>query len=75
MVTWDGHMGLSHGTVKWDGSHGMVTWYGHIGLSHGMGHIGWSNGMVAIFNQSEVSIYLKTGGYTKCVIYKYQTKF
>ena len=60
-VTWDGHMGLSHG---------MVTWDGHMGLSHGMGHMGWSNGMGAIFNQSEISIYLKTGGYTKCVILK-----
>ena len=31
--------------------------------------------MCAILNQSEVSISFKTGGYTKCVIYKYQTKF
>merc|ERR1711888_484592 len=28
--------------------------------------MGWSNGMGAIFNQSEVSISFKTGGYTKC---------
>ena len=61
MVTWDG----SHEMVTWDGSHGMVTWDGHMGLSHGMGHMGWSNGMGAIFNQSEVSISFKTGGYTK----------
>merc|ERR1711891_55438 len=53
----------------------MVTWDGHMGLSYGMAHMGWSNGVGDIFNQSEVSIYFKTGGYTKCVIYKYQTKF
>ena len=43
-VTWDSHMGWSHGTVTWDGSHGMVTWNDHMRLSHGMGHIGWSHG-------------------------------
>ena len=66
MVTWDG---------TWDDYKGLVTWDGHMIWSHGMGHMGWSNGVGAIFNQSEVSIYFKTGGYTKCVIYKYQTKF
>merc|ERR1712208_74980 len=28
MVTWDFHMGWSHGTVTWDGSYGMVKWDG-----------------------------------------------
>jgi len=32
MVTWDGHMGWSHGTVTWGGSHGMVTWDGSYGM-------------------------------------------
>ena len=74
-VTWDSHMGWSHGTVTWDGSHGMVTWDGH------MGWVKWegSHWMVTHLSkhgcQSEVSISFKTGGYTKCVIYKYQTKY
>ena len=34
MVTWDGHMGLSHGV-------------GHMGWSHGMVHMGWSRKVVS----------------------------
>ena len=36
MVTWDGHMGWSHGMGHMGWSHEMVTWDGHMGLSHGM---------------------------------------
>ena len=76
-VTWDGHIGLSHGIVTWDDhmggshgmghmgwSHGMGTCDDHMGLSHGMGNMGWSG-----------KYFLQNWGYTKCLIYKYQTKF
>ena len=56
------------------GHMGLVTWDG----SHGIGHMGWSHGMVTwdgSYGMVKVSSSFKTGGYTKCVIYKYQTKF
>ena len=78
LVTWDG----SYGMITWDESHGIVTWDGHMGRSHGMSHMGRSHGTVTwdghmewVIWDGQVSSSFKTGGYTKCVIYKYQTKF
>merc|ERR1712082_457701 len=77
-VTWEDHTRWSHGMVTWDCHMGWVTWDSHMGWSHKTVtwdcHMGWvtwdgSYGMV------KVSSFFKTGGYTKCVIYKYQTKF
>ena len=42
MVTWDGHMGISHGIGQMGWSQAM----GPMGWSHRMSHMGWSHGMV-----------------------------
>ena len=42
-VTWDGHMGISHGMGQMGWAHGMVIWDCHMGWVTWDGHIGWSH--------------------------------